>query len=571
MTLEKRSFRIPEGQTFKGFACIGLFHFLVLFLIAFFLGSGKAAAQDKTVDVEKVFQWASAATPGCACAVSKNGQVLFSRAYGSADLEREAPLTTASLFDIGSVRKQFIAAAALLLVEENKLSLTEDIRKYVPELPDYGHKITLNHLLTHTSGLRDWTGLLPLANGKPEALSLILRQRGLNFTPGNEFSYSNSGYVLLVEILERVSGMPFSTFAQERLFGPLGMTSTKYVVTMTEVLKHRALAYEKQKDGWRHDMYWGNDRGGGAIYSTAEDMLVWNNALSSQKLSAFVTGKLQEPAKLNNGRKLGYGRGLFLETYRGVQEVYHTGGAAGYHAWAGRFLEQGVSIAVLCNSNAMPASGMAEKIADLYVTYSQDIPAPIGPPPALTGDALTDAKTYAGLYFNAQNGEPLRLAVDRDRLRVVNGPALVPTGKGRFKRVGANVQYMSQDEFELNFLSTDQVEFISMEGKKALYQRAKPVSTTAPDQQALAGRYTSDEIGGFFDIAPGKDGLMVRANDAAGPGFKLNAVDKDTYQMGGVLLKFLRDKAGKIIELHYSNPVVRNIKFSKAGAISASR
>ncbi|MGH9200567.1 MAG: serine hydrolase domain-containing protein, partial [Vicinamibacterales bacterium] len=174
---------------------------LLSFVVTALLVGTPAHAQDTTNEIDKIFSWATPATPGCAVAASQHGKLVVNRAYGLADLERNVPITPDTIFDAASIRKQFIAAAVLLLVEEGRLSLSDDVRKFVPELPDYAHKITLDHMLTHTSGLRDWVPLLNFANGDYPAWSMILRQRSLTFAPGEEWSYSNSGYVLLVEVV----------------------------------------------------------------------------------------------------------------------------------------------------------------------------------------------------------------------------------------------------------------------------------------------------------------------------------------------------------------------------------
>jgi hypothetical protein len=211
----------------------------------------------------------------------------------------------------------------------------------------------------------------------------------------------------------------------------------------------------------------------------------------------------------------------------------------------------------------MAATALANRIFNLFVPAASASAPEAGPPPALPADALADVKSKTGLFFNEQTGEQMRLVVDRDRFRVAGGPGLVPVAKDRLRRWGASVQYMSQDEFELHFLSTDEFELKSMEGKTARYRRAQPDALTPADLNAFAGRYESDEIGAFFDMAPGKNGLTGRANDAPGAGFEFRPVGRDTFQLGGVILRFRRDKAGKVVALDYSNPVVRNIKFTR--------
>jgi CubicO group peptidase (beta-lactamase class C family) len=533
----------------------------VSFVVTVLLLGAPVYAQDRTSEIDKIFNWATAATPGGVVAVSQNGKVIVNRAYGSADLEREVPLSPNSLFDIGSVRKQFVAAAVLLLVEEGRLSLSDDIRKHFSELPDYGHKITVNHLLTHTSGIRDWTGLRPLTGGNVDVVNLILRQRGLNFAPGEEWSYSNSGYVLLTELVARASAMSFSDFMRKRIFEPLGMNMTLAPIDLRNVIKSRALGYEKEGNGWQVGMYVGNERGnsGGAILSTASDLLIWNEALTNSRLGKFVTEKLQEQTMLNNGRKLSYARGLIVDAGRGDRVVWHSGSAAGYSAWLGRLPAHGLSVAILCNADATSASNLARRVADLFVPATGTAGASAAV--AGAGVAGLDLSSKAGLFFSEATGEPLRLGADNGRLRIQGGPSLDALTKDHFRNPRGALFFMSQDEFELHFLSQDQFELKSMEGKTTRYRRAQPYTPTATELQAFAGRFASDETRAVFEMAPGKAGLMIRFNDSQA--FEFKPVDRDTFQLGGMILRFRRDKAGTVVALDYSNPVVRNIDFTR--------
>src|SRR5687768_4136782 len=362
-----------------------------------------------------VLQTFSLMALGAAIAIAQSGGSSRSHAKpelivpAAADLERNVPLSPSSIFDIGSVRKQFVAAAVLLLVEDGRLALSDDIRKYFPELPDYGQKITVDHLLTHTSGIRDWTGLRALTGGKvDDVVSLTLRQRGLNFAPGEEWSYSNSGYVLLTDLVARASGMSFPDFTRKRLFEPLGMKTTMSPGDLRDVIKSRARGYEKEGSGWRVGMYVGNERGsaGGAILSTASDLVIWNDALTSGRLGKFVTEKLQEQASLNNGRKLRYARGLMINPFPGGTLVSHSGSAAGYSAWLGRIPGEGLSIAVLCNSDEASASALAQRVGDVFAPASRAAETAAARPAAAGADVTgVDLNTKAGLFINERTGE----------------------------------------------------------------------------------------------------------------------------------------------------------------------
>jgi len=523
-----------------------------------------AYAQDKTEEIDELFAWVTPEAPGCAVAVSQNGEGVVNRAYGLANLETEAPIGPSTMFDIGSVQKQFVAAAVLLLVEEGHLALSDDIREHIPELPDYGHEITLDHLLTHTSGVRDWVSLSNFSSEEEDALTMILRQRGLNFAPGEEWSYSNSNYVLLKEIVARTSGMSFSAFTRTRLFEALGMDHTIYAADI-RAAKNGAHAYEKENDLWKPAMMLGDERGGGAVLSTVSDLLIWNKALSSARLGTFVTEKLQEPARLNNGRELSYARGLFVGTSPFGRVIWHTGSARAYKALLSRIPEHGLSIAMLCNAGETAERNMARRrIADLFLPEPA-AQKPEAAEPAADADGTgmqdIDVSSKAGFFFNTRTGEPLRLVVHDGGLRVDRGPVLIPITENRFHHTEGRLSFMSEDEFELHFLSPDQFVLTSMEGKTTQYRRAQPYAPTAPERQAFVGRYESDDLRAILEIASDDNGLTIRLNGSRP--FEFKPIDRDVFQLGPMMARFRRDENGKVVTLDYSNPVLRNITFTR--------
>ena len=552
--------------------CPGVRGFLLLLVagvITALTAGTPAYAQDKASEIDAIFRWATPATPGCAVAVSQHGQVVVNRAYGLADIERDVPITPATVFDAASVVKQFVAASVLLLVEDGRLSRSEDVRTYIPELPDYGHAITLDHLLTHTSGIRDWTGILPLAEGDPDVVTLTLRQRGLDFAPGEEWSYSNSGYELLKEIVARTSGMSFSEFTRTRLFEPLGMASTSYRTDMTEIVRNRALAYEQVGDRWKLDMHFGNERGGGFLLSTPGDLLIWNDALTDGWLGASVTQTIQEPATLNNGRILDYARGLFLDIHRGGGAIiWHTGGSAGYSSFLGRYPAQGLSIAIMCNAGESAETVMfARRIIDVLApsaaggSAAEASAPPI--PPEGTSVAGLDPSGRAGLFFNERTGQPLRLIVTNGNLGIAGGPPLVAVTRDRFRNPRGTLSFMSQAVFELSFLSPDQFEVTAAEGDTTRYRRARPYTPTAAELDAFAGRYESDEIGTVLEMVPDNGGLVMRLYRTPDRALQIRPVDRDTFMLGMMTVRFLRDETGTVVGYDYSNPVVRNIRFTR--------
>jgi CubicO group peptidase (beta-lactamase class C family) len=279
-----------------------------------------------------------------------------------ANLEHDIPITPASIFHVASVSKQFTAASIMLLAADGKLSLDDDIRKHLPEIPDYGHPITIRHLLTHTSGLRDQWDLLIMARGgrfeenritESDVLEIVVRQKGLNFTPGTEYLYSNTGYTLAGTIVRRVSGKSLRTFADERIFRPLGMTSTHFHDDYTMIVPGRAAGYGRTGTGWRVSLPNYDTYGATSLFTTVGDLLKWeaNHARpvvgSDAMLRAMATS-----ATLANGDTTTYGLGLATSLFRGVRLVGHGGADAGYRTWSGRVPEHGLALVVLCNASS---------------------------------------------------------------------------------------------------------------------------------------------------------------------------------------------------------------------------
>src|SRR5438876_6068574 len=346
-----------------------------------------AATEETATQVDKVFaDLQEPGSPGCALGVFRNGQIIYSKGYGLASVELDAPITPQTVFDIGSTSKQFTAASILLLEQQGKLSINDDVRKYIPELPDYGHKIALLHLLNHTSGIRDYLALFELAGVNidsvttdEDALGVIVRQKSLNFEPGSEWLYSNSGFFLLSLVVKRVSGQSLPEFAAANIFKPLGMTQTLYRDQHTSIVPDRALAYDPKEhgDGVTIDVSYFEQTGDGAVHTSVEDLLKWDDNFYSAKVGGKgFLAELQEPGKLNGGKVLDYAKGLFVHDYRGLHTVEHGGSWGGYRAQLLRFPEQHFSVACLCNlANANPER-RALRVADILLASEMKGPIP---------------------------------------------------------------------------------------------------------------------------------------------------------------------------------------------------
>ncbi len=358
-------------------------------------------------------------SPGCSLAVYQNGEIAYARGYGMANLELGVAIGPKTVFDIGSTSKQFAAASIVLLAQDGKLSLDDEVQKFIPELPKYQRPITLRHLLNHTSGLRDYLTLMRLhgtdfdgRTGDREALDLIVRQKAVNFEPGSEYLYSNSGFFLLSQVVKRTSGKTLAQFAQERIFTPLGMTSTHFHDDHTMIVANRATGYAPSRNGFTFSMSLFEQTGDGAVMTTVEDLLKWDRNFYTPTVGGeALLRDLHTQGKLNNGQTITYALGLMVDQHRGLRRVAHGGAWAGYRAELVRFPEATTSVASLCNLGTANPTALANAVAGIVLAdrmtpaVASNAPRPAGPPPArrdtITVPAARVAE-YAGTYYAAE-------------------------------------------------------------------------------------------------------------------------------------------------------------------------
>lgn len=398
--------------------------------------------------VDNVFaRWNRNDSPGCAVSVVRDGAVIHTRGYGMADLEHDVPITPATVFYIGSDSKQFTAMAMALLARDGRISLDDDVRRYIPELPRYDAPITIRHLIHHTSGLRDYYTLRSLADhpsdgvfGEDEILPLIARQRELNFTPGTQHLYSNSGYLLLSVIVKRVTGKSFRAFADERIFRPLGMTRAHFRDDHTELVKGRAYAYASLGDGYRLSMPNFDVVGAGGLLMPVEEFVAWDRDFYAGTVGGrdLVT-QLITPGRLNDGTTLTYAFGLNVGHYKGLRTVGHGGSYGGYRADILRFPDQRFAVAAFCNLASIAPSNLTRQVADIYLgdqlretapaqrIASEDSVASVTPQAVRAGTAAAISASglaeFAGEYDSDEVGATWRLALDGDRLMLTGGGA----------------------------------------------------------------------------------------------------------------------------------------------------
>jgi len=563
------------------------FNLAVLFLL---IPCGRLAAQTQPqplpsnvkVQVDKVFEkWDKSDSPGCALGVYRDGQIIYKHGYGMANLNDDVPITPATVFHVASMSKQFTAASIVLLAQQGKLSLDDDVRKYIPDLPDFGERITIRHLVHHTSGLRDQWSLLGLAGWRysldlitdDDVMSVMTRQKDLNFKPGEKHVYCNTGYTLMGLIVKRVSGMSLREFTTKNIFEPLGMTHTHFRDDHSEIVKHNALGYgqEDKNKPFRLSVTNFDTVGATSLHTTVEDLQLWDENFYHPRLGgpAFLQQML-ERGKLNNGEQLDYAFGLVVGKYKGLPTVDHAGGDAGYRSDMTRFPEQHFSAAVLCNAANTNPPALVRQVADILL--AKDLKAP-EPTPATeiaksSGAPLSAEQmaALAGIYWNREDDDFHKILVKDGKLQInVGGDefhTLKPAGETSFHV--ADVPW--GDQVEIRFLPASSEKPRQLEqsfgGEKPdIFESATAFTPSGTELSEYVGAYVSEEIDLVYRIVLLDGNLSLTRLKRKAEALRPAVRDVFTGDIGTV--RFTRNSRQHISGLVLNAGRIRNFRFEK--------
>jgi len=405
---------------------------VIVLSLSLFTRAEAALPPDAAKRIDAVFaDFASPQSPGCAVAVFQQGAITFAKGYGAANLEYGIPITPDTRFTVGSVSKQFTAAAIALLVQEGRLRTTDDIRTYVPELRDFGKTITIDHLVHHTSGLRDFWTLVQIADMRnddgytvDDVIRIASRQHHLNFDPGTEYNYSNTGYVLLGVVVQRITGQTLRQFADEHLFGPLGMRESYYVDDHSELVRGRAAAYSPEPGGgWRTNI-WHNDLvGQGGVVTTVRELQKWDENFYSGRVGGSKLLELQRTrGVLNDSTIISYAFGLDMLEYRGLPIVEHAGSSGGYRANLVRFPTKHTSVAATCNTSSAEPVQLTHRVADIVLesAFAKPVPAVVAPaePRRQVEPTAAALERFTGRYHSDELDATFDITPSADGLRL---------------------------------------------------------------------------------------------------------------------------------------------------------
>jgi len=531
-----------------------------LFIVAALIVQSSALYADERVDA--LFEeWDRPGSPGCALGVIQDGQFVYRRGYGSADLDHGIPLSSASVFRMASVSKQFAAFATLLAEQQGKLSLDDDIRIHVAELPVNDPVVTIRHLIHHSSGIRDYLTLMSLAGydddaiySEADVLERLARQERSNFPAGSEFLYSNSGYFLLSQIVLRATGESLAEFSQRFIFGPLGMDDTHFHDDLRKIVKRRATGYRPHaSEGWEIDTTMLDMVGDGGLYTSVDDLLAWDrNFYTGEVGGEDLRLKRLETPTLSGGERQNYASGVVVASDRGRETVSHGGSFVGYRTAMLMFPEERWSTYILCNTSSASATELAKSVAEILL------------PAGDTGAALSEAsrsdrtsRLWDGVYWDAHSGELAELVVDGEKLLWKERElSFSSAGDDRFEASG-------EEPTTLEFAGRDPHVRMTVRqtGQRVLvYERVEAQAASDGVRGGLPGEYTCTELSVTYVVVGAPDGLVLTAPSFSSP---MEAVFVDGYRWDDGSVWFTRSSTGEVTGFTLTSGRARNFWFDR--------
>lgn len=536
-------------------------------------------SEEKALQIDSLFMsWNRPDHPGGAVGIMKEGKVIYSKAFGLASLEYLVPNTPGTRFNIASVSKQFTSMGIVLLQMQGKLSMDDDIRKYLPEVPDFGDTITIRHLMHHTSGLRSLHALLGLAGWRgddtrtnEDLLRLMKKQRDLNFPPGNEYLYSNTGYMFMADIIERVSGEKFPDWMLAHVFLPLGMIHTYVEDDYSRVVPSNATSYYGNDDSEfsRAVEYWGYV-GSGNMHSTTGDLMTWLGYYYHAPEGwedAFAL--MQTRGVLNNGDTLNYALGIVVDEYTSHKRLQHGGSIGGYRSMVQTFPDQELNLVLLTNFSSSDAGSRISRMADMMLGIEPDSP---------SGELFTassvksillparEMEKYCGFYWSEEANHSRKIYLKEDTLSYFRSESseskLIPVGVDAFQMIDVPSKVLVH--FDLREKEPKTMEVRVGDNKPGLLEEYTPPEINADLLHSYTGTYLSPELDTYYSVYVQGDTVLMGNHTRHGD-FEINILREDileaNYPLG--IIQVSRDRKGRINGLHVSNGRVKNLWLEK--------
>jgi CubicO group peptidase (beta-lactamase class C family) len=530
-------------------------------------------------EIDSIFkQWSKRNVPGGAIGIIKDGELMYSKGYGIADLEHDIKISPSSVFNICSISKEFVSFSLLLLEEQGKLNLDDTVQTYLPDFPEYDAPLTIRHLINHTSGIRDVKKLIQLKgknildNLEPEEVyALIKHQKALEFSPGDKFAWSNSDYFILSMIIEKVSGQSLKTFTQEHIFGPLGMKSSLFYDDNTDLIKNRVFSYNKKnaEDGFDNVIMRFHLVGSFGAYSTIEDLFLWDQNFYNNKLGKGgqkIIKNMHEEGLLNNGESSGYAHSVKINNYKGLKTVRHGGSFAGYRSVILRFPDEKVSVIILANRGDANPWTMSYQIADLllkekFIAVSKKTETKTVNPEITHIKEKFSLAQITGNY-EREPGSLFKFSIKNDSLQLVgwwnNEPLMLINTEGNTYKETNN----PSRQFIFSKLKNHFTQKLTVSGPsfKSTAKRKEKIDLSVLNLTDYIGDFYSEEIDAthLLFLEDGQLKVKIANNEA----LALAPNKIDTFYSDGYFVHFSRTN-GKVSGFKLKAGWVTNLKFKK--------